>query len=195
MNERSRPESTHNANVDTTNSAQQRPGRPPIQQTTAAVVAATRPGRIQAAAEGVWTTAVLFGVIGLLTGWLTHDAAVGELLSQVTTQGSEADRREAAGLLHTLSLVSVAAVLLVETALVAFLRRRKVILRLLLSLIALLSGALLPPILSIAMVSGWRGVIIVVGLVTNVLLAVVGSILMWLPAGRPRAAGPRSGPK
>lgn len=193
MTERSRPESTDE--VDTTSPAQQRPGRPPVQQTTAAVVAATRPGRIQAAAERLWTTAVLFGVIGLLTGWLTHEAAISELLGRVPTEGSEEDRRNAAGLLHTLTLVSVAAALLVESVLVAFLRRRKVILRLLLTLMALLAGTLLPPILGIAMVPGWRGAIIVVGLVTHALLAVVGSILMWLPPGQPRAARPRSGPK
>lgn len=187
MTERTQDLPESNGNVDTT-AAQQRPGRPPVQQTTAAVVAATRPGRIQAAAERIWTTAVLLGVIGLLTGWLTHDAAISELLTQVPTEGSEEDRREAAGLLHTLTLVSIAAGLLVETVLVAFLRRRKVIVRLLLTLMALLAGALLPPILGIAMVPGWRGVIIVVGLVAHALLAVMGSIIMWLPAGRPRAA-------
>lgn len=193
MTEQSRPESTHN--VDTTSSAQHRPGRPPVQQTTAAVVAATRPGRIQAAAERVWTTAVLFGVIGLLTGWLTHDAAIAELFTQAPAAGSDADRREAAALLHTLTLVAVATGLLVEGVLVAFLRRRKVVLRLLLSLTALVAGASLPLILDIATVPGWRGIVIVVAMATHGLLALVGSVLMWLPAGRPRAAGPKSGPK
>lgn len=173
--------------VDTT-AAQQRPVRPPVQQTTAAVVAATRPSRIQAAAERVWTTAVLFGVIGLLTGWLTHDAAIAELLTHMPAEGADADRREAAALLHTLTLVALVAGLLLETVLVAFLRRRKVVLRVLLSLTAVLAAALLPLILDIVMVPGWRGMIIVIALATHGLLAVVGSVLMWLPAGRPRAA-------
>lgn len=168
--------------------APQRPVRPPVQQTTAAVVAATRPGRIQAAAERVWTMAVLFGVIGLLTGWLTHDAAAVELLGQLTAEGPEADRRDAAALLHTVTLVAVAAQLLLETVLVAFLRRRLTVLRLLLSLVAAVAVVLLPLVLDIAMVPGWRGIVIVVAFVTHGLLAVVGSILMWLPAGRPRAS-------
>lgn len=174
-------------NVDTASTPQQRPVRPPVQQATAAIVAATRPGRIQAAAERVWTMAVLLGTIGLLTGWLTHDIAAAQLVGQATAEGSETDRREVAGLLHTFTLVGVAVGLLLETVLVAFLRRRIAVLRVLLSVTAVLAVVLLPLVLDIALVPGWRGAIIVIAFASHGLLAVAGSVLMWLPAGRPRA--------
>ena len=177
------PETTSEAPV----AANNRPVRPPVQQTTSEALESTTPGRIQVAAERVWTTAILMAAIGLLTGWLTHGDAVTALAAKATGSGSDAEHREAAALLHTATLVCAAVGVLLEAILVAFLRRRLVVLRVFLTMFALASIVLLSLVLDVAIVPGWRGWLIAGTLGLHGLLATVGSVLMWLPAGR-RAA-------
>lgn len=169
----------------TPNEATSRPDRPPVVAAEAEIIAATRPGRIQLWAEKSWTLAALLAFVALVTAILTHGAAVDALMAQVTTTDPDETRRRAASILHFSAVGVMALGLLLEAIMVALLRRRAVLLRIGLTCLALLAIILLPLATDILNSHGWRGAVVRVCLVAHAACAAAGSVLMWLPVGRP----------
>ncbi|WP_432557994.1 hypothetical protein [Granulicoccus sp. GXG6511] len=165
--------------------APSRPSRPPVVTEQAEVIERTRPGRIQWASERAWGVAVALGALAFITAWIGHRGAVDALITKVPEADPET-QREAAGILHYTALAVTGAGVLAETLLLAFLRRRGNLTRVLLSLLAVASVAMLPLALEIIGPTNWLGVVVTVGLITHAVGALLGSVLMWLPIGRRR---------
>lgn len=161
-----------------------RPARPPVVAATADVIARTRPARLQIMAERCWTGAALVAFLGVVTALITHNAAVDALAAEVSTNDPEETRRQAARILHFAAVGIMALGVAAEAVLVALMRRRTVLLRIGLTVVALSSAVLLPWAVEILGVAGWRGLVIRFCLIAHVALAAVGSVLMWLPIGR-----------
>lgn len=163
-----------------------RPPRPPVVTERAEIIERTRPGRVQWASERFWTVAVLLGALGFITAWIGHRSAVDALIQLETVEAGEAGR-DAAKVLHFIALGIAGAGVLVEALLLAFLRRRGIATRILLTVLAIASVALLQLALEILGQGNWLAVVVKVGLVTHAIGAVVGSVLMWFPIGARRS--------
>lgn len=186
----SSPSTPHDAEADQsaattpTTAAHSRPARPPIVANRAEVVEHTRPGRIQVASERFWTAAIVLGIVGILTALVTHGHAVDELAAKAHPGDPEEVRRAAANILHFTMIGIVGAGLLPEAILATFLGGRRVIVRVVLSALALGAALILPLALEVLGPSGWRGTVIQVCIVGHAALALIASVLMWLPKGR-----------
>lgn len=165
-------------------SNQGRPSRPPILETQAAVVEKTRPGRVQVASERFWTGAIVFGIVGALTALVTHGHAVDELTAQANTNDPEEIRRSAANILHFTMIGVVLAGLIPEAILATFLGNRRIVIRVLLSVLAVGAVLVLPLASDILGPSGWRGTVIQICLSAHALGAFIATVLMWMPKGR-----------
>lgn len=161
-----------------------RPSRPPIVPAHADVVEHTRPGRVQVASERFWTAAIVLGIVGILTALVTHGHAVDELTAKAHPGDPEQVRRAAANILHFTMIGIVAAGLIPEAILATFLGGRKVVVRVVLSALALGATLILPLALEVLGPSGWRGAVIQICVAGHAALAIIASVLMWLPKGR-----------
>ncbi|WP_425308700.1 hypothetical protein AADG42_08065 [Ammonicoccus fulvus] len=161
-----------------------RPTRPPIVEAHAAIVEDTRPGRIQVASERFWTAAIVLGIVGILTALVTHGHAVDELTAKAHPGDPEEVRRAAANILHFTMIGIVGAGLIPEAILATFLGARRVIVRVVLSALALGAALILPLALEVLGPSGWRGTVIQICIIGHAALAIIASVLMWLPKGR-----------
>lgn len=164
-----------------------RPPRPPVVNEHAEVIETTRPGRVQWASERFWAFAVLLGLLGFITAWIGHRSAVDGILTQIPNGDADENGRRAAQILHYVALGVTGVGILLEAVLLAFLRRRGVATRVLLTLLAVASAACLPLALDILGQGNWLAVVVKVGLITHAVAAVVGSVLMWLPIGARKA--------
>lgn len=161
-----------------------RPSRPPIVEAHASVVEHTRPGRIQVASERFWTAAIVLGFVGILTALVTHGHAVDELAAKASPGEPAEVRRAAANILHFTMIGIVGAGFLPEAILATFLGGRRIIVRVVLSALALGAALILPLALEVLGPSGWRGTVIQICIAGHAALALIASVLMWLPKGR-----------
>lgn len=165
-----------------------RPPRPPVVTEHAEVIESTRPGRVQWASERFWAVAVLLGLLGFITAWIGHRSAVDGILTQISTTDAGENGLRAAQILHYVALGVTGVGILIEALLLAFLRRRGLATRVLLTLLAVASAMCLPLALDILGQGNWLAIVVKVGLITHAVAAVVGSVLMWLPIGARKAA-------
>lgn len=135
-------------------------------------------------AVSAWSAACLAGLLGLVTATLWRDERRAELVSMVGKDVPAPERDQAITLLIVGTFVALGLVLALATALTARLPRAGLPARVVLTLLAVVQALLVPAAVPILTAAQWEGKVTTALLVGQVVLAVAGTVLMWLPGSR-----------